>query len=405
MKTQIEAAAWVESFQRQLLRSAHELCRLKGVPLSPDMGPVVLRTPRHEFIQRYRLWGETQWQTVTEDSLWRHLPALYRNEGLGIAGRDDEDALATASPPWFVLLMIQLLQVQAGQRILEVGTGSGWSSALLGALVGNEGVVETYEVLPQLAGMAAAALHRLERRNVRVAAKDANDIAETGEPFDRIVLTAGGSDIPAWAFGRLKPGGLVLIPLKCPGGGDVLHLFRRRENHLVSERALLADFVPFTGSAWKGPVLLQEYGPWASVKSALVGSRPLFFGGRGGEDFVQRTLPFRTYLSAVEPRLVWFRAPEGVPFFYFGLWDEVHASLALVREGEVRTYGSAFAGELLFEHLARWFQLGMPSAENMAIDAYRNGHAPRSTGPLAVQRLGTAELVWRIPPTVPSAAS
>src|SRR5262245_60881794 len=116
--------------------------------------------------------------------------------------------------------MLDLLQVQPGQTILELGTGSGWNAALLGPLVGPSGNVYSVEILAELGRRAAQTVAELGIANVRVIPGEGGDGYAAGAPFDRIACTAGAYDLPGAFYEQLKPGGLLLTVIKNPGGGD-----------------------------------------------------------------------------------------------------------------------------------------------------------------------------------------
>lgn len=130
------------------------------------------------------------------------------------------DAVTISSPGW-VLYLLELLQVQPGQRVFEVGAGSGWNAALLGQLAGPTGYVESFEFIPALAAQAERAVASAGLANVRVVAGDAG---AGSLDFDRVIFTAGSYDVPAWLHERVRVGGLLLLSLKLPGGGDFVTL-------------------------------------------------------------------------------------------------------------------------------------------------------------------------------------
>ena len=155
----------------------------------------------------------------------------------------------TISSPGWVLYLLELLNVQPGQRVFEVGAGSGWNAALLGQLAGPTGYVESFEIIPALAAQAERAVARAGLTNVRVVAGDAGAGSLDEEPFDRVIFTAGSYDVPAWLHGRVRVVGLLLLSLKLPGGGDVVTLFRREEGCFVALTARACEVVWMRGQA------------------------------------------------------------------------------------------------------------------------------------------------------------
>jgi protein-L-isoaspartate(D-aspartate) O-methyltransferase len=117
---------------------------------------------------------------------------------------------ATISQPFVVAWMTALLQPAAAHRVLEIGTGSGYQSAVLSGLVDS---VYTIEIVPQLAQSAAQQLARMGYRNVTV--REGNGYAGWPEraPFDRIILTAAPKEIPKALLDQLAPDGRLVAPL------------------------------------------------------------------------------------------------------------------------------------------------------------------------------------------------
>src|ERR1700683_3543516 len=120
-----------EKFQRQLLDHSRRI--FSKTPISQATEQAYLATPRHLFVRRYREWGTPEWSQVTAENLEQHLPTLYADKPLMLFG-DDSNILSTISQPSFVLRMLDMLQIQPGHRVFELGAGSGWNAALMGHL-------------------------------------------------------------------------------------------------------------------------------------------------------------------------------------------------------------------------------------------------------------------------------
>jgi protein-L-isoaspartate(D-aspartate) O-methyltransferase len=116
----------------------------------------------------------------------------------------------TISQPYIVAFMTEAIGSRPGQRVLEVGTGSGYQAAVLAELVGE---VYTVELLPELADAAKKRLARLGYRNVHVKAGDGYLGWPDKGPFDAVVVTCGAKEVPRPLFEQLKPGGKLVIPV------------------------------------------------------------------------------------------------------------------------------------------------------------------------------------------------
>jgi protein-L-isoaspartate(D-aspartate) O-methyltransferase len=122
-------------------------------------------------------------------------------------------AVSSASQPQIVAGMLEQLDLRAGQRVLEIGAGTGYNAALLGRLVGQGGHVVSVDIDDDIVESAREHLADAGVRNVEVVLADGGFGHQPGAPYDRIVITVGAPDIvPAW-WDQLAPGGRLLLPL------------------------------------------------------------------------------------------------------------------------------------------------------------------------------------------------
>ncbi len=155
----------------------------------------------------------------------------------------------TISQPYIVALMTELSRAKAGDKVFEVGTGSGYQAAVLGAL-GAE--VFTVEIVPELADQARLALAEHGFENVHVRTGDGYVGWPEEAPFDAIVVTAAPERIPPPLLDQLRVGGRMVIPV---GSRNVqeLRVITRHEDSFEEERVLAVRFVPMTGQAQEPP--------------------------------------------------------------------------------------------------------------------------------------------------------
>ncbi len=181
---------------------------------------VMAQTPRVEF--------------VPDDM--SHL--AYYNVPLGIGYQQ------TISQPFIVALMTDLMQPAVGQRVLEIGTGSGYQAAVLSRLVDR---VFTIEIVPELAARAAQTLDSLEYDNVDVRAGDGWFGWPEASPFDGIIVTAVAAEVPPALIEQLRPGGRMVMPVGDPDGSQMLVLLTKDASGVMSRRDVLpVQFVPLT---------------------------------------------------------------------------------------------------------------------------------------------------------------
>lgn len=149
----------------------------------------------------------------------------------------------TISQPFVVAFMTQALDIQSGDKILEIGTGSGYQAAILAKLCGKKGSVYTIEIVPELATSAAHLLTNL--RNVHVASGDGYKGWPQHAPFDKILLTAAPESIPETLLQQLKIGGKLVAPVGALySHQDLVLITREDETHFSEQKILDVRFVP-----------------------------------------------------------------------------------------------------------------------------------------------------------------
>jgi protein-L-isoaspartate(D-aspartate) O-methyltransferase len=150
----------------------------------------------------------------------------------------------TISQPYIVAVMTEALKPQPADRILEVGTGSGYQAAVLSPLVRD---VYTIEIVEPLAKRAAETLERLGCDNVHVRAGDGYRGWPEAVPFDAIIVTCAPDAVPQALVDQLREGGRMVIPVGPEGGVQELVLLEKRGGKLDQTNLLPVRFVPMTG--------------------------------------------------------------------------------------------------------------------------------------------------------------
>jgi protein-L-isoaspartate(D-aspartate) O-methyltransferase len=156
----------------------------------------------------------------------------------------------SVSQPYMVAVMSEALLLQGTERVLEIGTGSGYGAAVLGALAAQVISVERHPVLAERAG---AILRDLAITNVSVQIGDGSRGWPGSAPYDAIVVTAGAPDVPAGLVDQLAPGGRLVIPI---GDRETQTLWRliNRNGALLREEITSCVFVPLIGAqGWRAP--------------------------------------------------------------------------------------------------------------------------------------------------------
>jgi len=201
------------------------LIRAQGVD-DPGVLTAMGQVPRHRFVPE------------------RYVPSAYADTPLPIGYGQ------TISQPYIVAYMTDLLQVEAGERVLEIGTGSGYQAAVLFELTPD---VYTIEIIEELGEQAAERLEGLGYGSIRTKIGDGYYGWGEEGPFDRIIVTCAAGHIPPSLVEQLKPGGRMVIPVGGIYEIQYLVLVRKDEEGVIrSERLLPVRFVPMTGRAQQG---------------------------------------------------------------------------------------------------------------------------------------------------------
>jgi protein-L-isoaspartate(D-aspartate) O-methyltransferase len=177
------------------------------------------RVPRHEFV------SPSQWSEA------------YDNHPLPIGEGQ------TISQPFVVAAMSEALELQGDERVLEIGTGSGYQAAILAELAAE---VFSIEILPDLAERAAGVLSRLGYENVHVRQGDGYAGWPEQAPFDAVIVTAAPDHVPEPLTEQLALGGRMVIPVG-PQYAQELVLLTRDEDGIQRSRFMDVRFVPMTG--------------------------------------------------------------------------------------------------------------------------------------------------------------
>lgn len=224
--------------------------------LSSCKGPVQAEEPdeaqryakqRHQMVQTQILHRgiRTPCVLAAMEKVPRHrfIPVELRDEAYDDhpvpIGQDQ-----TISQPYIVAFMTEAIDPQPADRVLEIGTGSGYQAAVLAEIVDQ---VYTMEIVPELGQRAASLLDLLGYANVHVQVGDGYAGWPDKAPFDKIVLTAAPPEVPQPLLDQLREGGVLIAPVGV--FFQELMLYRKTAEGLTREAVLPVRFVPMTGKA------------------------------------------------------------------------------------------------------------------------------------------------------------
>ncbi len=153
------------------------------------------------------------------------------------------EAEQTISQPYIVALMTETAEIEKGDKVLEIGTGSGYQAAVLAHLTDQ---VYTIEIIKELAEKAEHRLRELGYDQVQVKWGDGNKGWEEHAPYDEVIVTCASEKVPQTLFKQLKEGGRMVIPLGNPSSFQILTLVQKKQGEMVKKEILGVRFVPMT---------------------------------------------------------------------------------------------------------------------------------------------------------------
>jgi len=211
------------NFEKERSRMVEEQIASRGVT-DPRVLAVMGKVPRHEF-----------------------MPEALRAQAYGDHAMPIGEG-QTISQPYIVALMTELLELKGDERVLEVGTGSGYQAAVLAELCGK---VFTIERVKTLADKARLTLDRLGYKNVAMKVYDGTYGWKEMSPFDAIIVTAAAPDVPDTLVEQLKEGGRLVIPVG-ERYSQVLMKVVKSASGIVTKTSIPCVFVPLIGAkGWK----------------------------------------------------------------------------------------------------------------------------------------------------------
>ncbi|MCF2138998.1 MAG: protein-L-isoaspartate(D-aspartate) O-methyltransferase [Candidatus Lokiarchaeota archaeon] len=213
--------------QSQMINKRREMVeklKLHGILRSNSVYQAMLTIPRHWFVPK------------------KMQKSAYQDSPLPIGNNQ------TISAPHMHAMMCEYLEIQPGMKILEIGTGSGYHTALLSFLVTERGKVYTIERIKNLTDRAESIFSRLNLTNIYIKVDDGTQGWLENSPFDRILVTAAGPNIPQVLIDQLSPShGKICIPVGDRYGNQELIVGEKRGEKFYTRKKCYVRFVPLIG--------------------------------------------------------------------------------------------------------------------------------------------------------------
>jgi protein-L-isoaspartate(D-aspartate) O-methyltransferase len=151
----------------------------------------------------------------------------------------------TISQPTTVAIMLELLQPKTGNTVLDIGSGSGWTTALLASVVGKNGFVEGIERIPSLVEYGINSLKRAHIENASIEFSNSHVLGKPGHHYDRILVSASADELPMTLIEQLNPQGILVIPIL----NSVWRFIKRNDGKISSLELPGFRFVPLIVTA------------------------------------------------------------------------------------------------------------------------------------------------------------
>ena len=389
--------------------------KARGLLHSKALERAMRQVPREQFVP----------EIAERDGLER----VYADEALITKRSSHGQPLSSSSAPSMMAIMLEQLDLSPGQRVLEIGAGTGYNAALLAELVGDPSAITTLDIEPDVVEQARQHLNDAGYPEIRVLSADGILGAPDLAPFERIELTVASDDIaPAW-ISQLSSDGRLVVPLELHRyqRGQISLAFVKHEGHLESVAAATAFFIPLRGVAampiersaalsvgstqdkdhhWE----LTVYGAPISASAAIRRDVLHLLSGPSETRSLHLDGPVRALLSYLDLRYgernaiyVWSgNAIWGFEGWAAGFYQSGSLSLAhgaglpnglgcgsisaggplttgssQVRAVEgIESYGSNAAWRQLQRAINEWKHLRQPDLEALSVRAYLPGQAP-----------------------------
>jgi protein-L-isoaspartate(D-aspartate) O-methyltransferase len=330
-----------------------------GQPVSDAVAEAMRVVPRHLFLPEVP-------------------PELaYRDDAIVTRRDPGGQPTSSSSQPMIMAIMLDQLGLAPGQRVLEIGAGTGYNAALMKYLTGATGTVVTVDLDEEVAAEATAHLATAGYPEVTVVAADGAEGYPPGAPYDRIIATVGVSDLaPAW-LAQLAPGGRIVVPLDLRGSQRSVAFERDAPGVWRSRSVVPCGFMRMRGTL-AGPERTQVTGDYPELALTLPDGRPADVAA------LARALdaPAAEYTTRV-------RAGPAQLFDGLGLWLALHEPRMGVLSETGQPHAAALArapARLRAQHVTA----GIFGAGSFAVLARPASHQFEAAGPAGRGRRGRA---------------
>lgn len=331
---------------------------------------------------------EAAFRAIPRAAFLPNLPTdqVYKDEAVPIKVDEDGTVLSSASQPSMMAIMLRQLDLQPGQNVLEIGTGTGYNAALMQVLVGDEGKVTSLEIDGQVAEQARANLQRAAMGEVLVVHADGSNGYAPRASYDRIMATAGIWDVPQMWVRQMKPKGVLVAPLWLDGFEVSATLTLQPDGTLYSRDNRLCWFIRLRGQA-SGPetgVRVTTSGLYVYSSGHIDGAAlQMLLSDDADETYLGMSMDAWEYWKGFLPYFVLHvpetftlaryhvekdTAPYGINGSGFALVAQGSACfVSMSGRGTARSFGSADALLAVQDAISAWERDGKPRQDRLRL--------------------------------------
>ena len=368
----------VEKLNRELVNYLKE----RGFLVTKSVEKAFLEVRRHYFTPEIWEFGENgkwtryklNYKSPDEDLLRK----IYKDTSLNLMVEDGK-VITTSSQPAVMAVMMEGVGLDKGDRVMEIGTGSGYNIGVMSKVVGNSGIAVSIEVNPGVYGFAKENLERAGIRNVHLWLGDGTFGLEKYAPYDKIVVTAATPVISDNWIAQMRIGGKLVLPLVVRGLEILVFMEKKEEGILEGQGRYYVRFLSFKGP---GSVIYRDLPP-VSVLPLETVLRTSAIRDRELESVIN-TLTIKErhdlflYLALMEKHATSFATEVGEFEWGYGIWkDGVKKSgFVFVFGDRVYTWGDRNARLMFFKLFEQWNDLGKPKIGDYKIKVVPRGYLP-----------------------------
>jgi len=239
----------MDSVIRKLNKEMIKEVKKKGFLKNTEYEKAFLSTPRHIFIPSVYDIEKQEWKKFDVDYSKPQeeiLKKIYVDRPLVITIKE-EDVLSTSSQPTVMAMMIEEAKLKNGDKVLEVGTGSGYNASVISKIIGDNGKVITIELEKKVYELSKTNLKRSGIKNIEIYCADGGLGYPKEAPFDKIIVTTSSSDITEEWIRQLNIGGILVLPLVTRGIEAIVSLRKEDDKLLKGDIKYYVRFLTMRG--------------------------------------------------------------------------------------------------------------------------------------------------------------